>query len=224
MECHMFCSCIQFASEGVVIQAFPARREGASPRLLKSTDWKTSFVLVWSVQSHLSLCGDRQILHVRKKLENSSLVESTYCSSRGPGPWFPTSTWWPTTISNSSSRGSNPLFWPQAKHPCPWKQLKINKGGLRDSSLGKGTYFLPSLDPHGGRGGVGSQPHVHDAHMCVFAYTLSHFLWHFTPHLLSYSVCLRYILLDLVAYFIRHMSKDTNKHLRLISSLFKDKT
>lgn len=45
MQCQMLCSCVQLASEGAVIQAFPARQE-ASPRLLKPADWETSFVLV----------------------------------------------------------------------------------------------------------------------------------------------------------------------------------
>lgn len=99
----MFCSCIQSASEGVVVQAFLARKEEASLRFLKPTYWETWFVLVCGFVMGE---GDTSV-YVERSWWAAELVQwlrALSCLSGGPGARTSTSGKTPMHIKSVKNR------------------------------------------------------------------------------------------------------------------------
>ena len=97
---------------GSSVQAFPARREEASPRLLKPTDWETSFVLVCDRCSGLfSLCGDCSDSSCKKEAgEAAQWLRALTVLPKGLG------------LDSQSPQGGSHCLTPALEDPDPLRQ------------------------------------------------------------------------------------------------------
>ena len=93
-------------------------------RLLTSSCKSSSHgadALFWPLRAHALMCTYTQTHHIQiikgkitlglDRQVGGSMVKSTGCSSKSQDQ-FSASTWWLTTVCNSSPRGFDALYWP----------------------------------------------------------------------------------------------------------------